>query len=135
MKNLWQICFWILLSLWMLGAGLFMARIRGGFFTNYLSDLAFPPWFYINIRGLAFPNRPVPRLLIVGDWFGRTGERALAGILVVGVVSEFVTYFWPHGLTNGTFDPIDILCYASGLGIAYFFDNRSRGVSQKKSSR
>jgi hypothetical protein len=107
------------------GAALFMARVEGGFLTNYLSDLSFPAWFYIHIRGLATTgNRP--RLLIFNDWFGVSPQRALLSILAVGIISEVKTFYWPGGIMAGTFDYLDLLSYAAGLLCCYYFDTRKQ---------
>jgi hypothetical protein len=123
-KPFWKISFWILLAGWIVGAGLNMARVHGGFLTNYLSDVAFPPWFYIYTRGLWQEDKKLPRLAIVGDWFGRTPERAFFSILLVGTFTEVKTYYWPTGIITGTFDPLDILAYCVGLTIFYYLDKR-----------
>jgi len=122
----WQIAFWILLVSWVIGAVLYMAKYNGGFLTNYLSDLAFPPWFYIYIRGLWRNDNRIPHLLLFGDWFGLSPIRTFASIFIVGVVTEIKTLYWPTGFISGTFDPIDILCYAVGLLFCYFFDKREK---------
>lgn len=101
-----------------------MARVKGGFFTNYLSDLTFPAWFYIHIRGLATTDNKLPHLLIFKDWFGATPTRALISILVVGSISEVKTLYWPTGVISGTFDYLDILAYALGLLFCYYFDTK-----------
>lgn len=109
----------------MTGAALFMARIEGGFLTNYLSDLSFPAWFYIHIRGLATTGNPT-RLLIFNDWFGVSPQRALLSILAVGIISEVKNFYWPGGIMAGTFDYLDLLSYAAGLLCCYYFDTRKR---------
>ena len=101
-----------------------MARVKGGFLTNYLSDLTFPAWFYIYIRGLSVDDNRLPRLLIFKDWCGTTPQRALISILVVGIISEAKTFYWPTGIITGTFDFMDILAYTVGLLICYYFDTR-----------
>ena len=121
-KKPWTIAFWILFMGWVTGAALFMARVKGGFLTNYLSDLTFPAWYYIYIRGLAAPDSKLPRLLIFKDWFGASPQRALLSILAVGIISEAMTYYWPTGIISGTFDYLDILAYAIGLLLCYYFD-------------
>lgn len=94
--------------------------------TNYLSDLTFPAWFYIYLRGLAFRDGRQPQLLLFGDWFGVTPGRAILSILAVGVVSEVATYYWPSGVITGTFDYLDIAAYAFGLSVCYFFETYER---------
>jgi hypothetical protein len=101
-----------------------MARVKGGFFTSYLSDLAFPPWFYIYIRGLAGSNNTIPKLAVFRDWFGVFPERAFVSILTVGVISEIATFYWPTGIISGTFDPLDIVSYTVGLMLCYYIDKR-----------
>jgi hypothetical protein len=120
----WKIAYWILLISWVAGAVLFVARIKGGFLTNYLSDLTFPAWFYIHIRGLSTTDRQLPNILIFKDWFGVTPARSLISILLVGIISELKTYYWPKGIITGTFDYLDIAAYAFGLLVCYYFDLR-----------
>ena len=104
----------------MLGAGLNMARVHGGFLTNYLSDIAFPPYFYIFMRGLH--NHKIPSSV---QWFSQTPERSLVGIWSVGFVSEVCQYYWPTGIFRGTFDPWDIASYTVGLLLVYVTDKYS----------
>ena len=120
----WTIAYWILLICWVIGAALFMARVKGGFLTNYLSDLTFPAWFYIYIRGLSTTDNKLPRLLVFKDWFGSSPQRALISILFVGIISEVKTFYWPTGIITGTFDYLDIVAYALGLLVCYYFDLR-----------
>jgi len=118
----WKIAFWLLFAGWVLGAGLNMARFHGGFLTNYLADLTFPAWFYIYIRGLWKNSVEFPKLVIFGDWFGLTPERASLSIFAVGVVTELKTMHWPGGPLAGTFDWMDIGMYGAGLLLCYIFD-------------
>lgn len=126
----WLIAYWILYPLWIAGALLFMNRVNGGFFTNYLSDIAFPPWFYIHIRGLQQKTGTVPNLLIVKQWFGLTPERAALSIFLVGVITEVKTKFWPGGILAGTFDGLDIAAYGFGLLLCYIFDKKTHFLKQ-----
>lgn len=102
-----------------------MARYNGGFLTNYLSDVAFPPWFYIYIRGLRTDGKELPNLVLFKNWFGLTPERAALSIFIVGALSEFKTMIWPTGPITGTYDPYDILAYAIGILICYLVDKFS----------
>lgn len=115
----WQITSWVLFICWVTGAGLFMAKVQGGFFTNYLSDITFPPWYYIYLRGLLLNELKTHRMTKLRTWFAATPERAFISIFIVGVVAEVKTYYFPGGIISGTFDPVDILCY--GLGILPFY--------------
>lgn len=124
MKKYWIYLYWILLAGWVTGAALFMARINGGFLTDYLTDIAFPAWFYIHIRGLWTKDRKIPQVIMFGDWFGIVPERALISILLVGIITEFKTLYLPKGIITGTFDPFDILAYAIGLLICYYLDKK-----------
>ena len=121
-RTSWAIAYWVLLLSWMTGAVLFMARVKGGFFTNYLSDLTFPAWFYIYARGLSAANNKPPRLLFFGNWFGATRQKAFISILTVGILSEVKTYYLPDGIISGTFDYFDMVSYAVGLLSCYVFD-------------
>ncbi len=117
--NGWKLAYWVLFACWVVGAALTMWRIPAGFLSNYLSDLAFPPWFYILLRQLSSPRSNDARLL---RWFGRSPERAVLSIFAVGVLSELSQINWPNGIFRGTYDPWDIAAYAIGLGICYTLD-------------
>jgi len=128
-RKFWTIAYWILLVCWITGALLFMARVRAGFMTNYLSDLTFPAWFYIYIRGLSNTYNRRPKLLIFKEWFGLSPQRALISIFAVGAISEVKTFYWPTGIISGTFDYFDIIAYAIGLLICFYFDSRKSNVT------
>ena len=121
-KVYWTIAYWTLFICWVFSAGLGMIHFHGGFLTNYLADLTFPPWFYIFIRGKTINKEVIPRLLLVGTWFGRSPERASISIFVIGVVTELKTFYWPNGPISGTYDAVDILSYGIGLAACYLFD-------------
>jgi len=40
-------------------------------------------------------------------------------------MTEISQYFRPKGIFPGTFDLLDILAYATGIGICYLFDRRT----------
>jgi len=101
-----------------------MMRVHGGFLTNYLSDLTFPAWFYIYIRGLWNNENRIPKLIIFGDWFGLSPERSSISIFLVGVITELLTKYWPNGPVAGTYDYLDIISYAVGLPVCYYLDKR-----------
>jgi hypothetical protein len=52
--------------------------------------------------------------------------RALVSILLVGAISEVKTFYWPSGIITGTFDYLDIVAYATGLLLCFYFDTRKR---------
>lgn len=119
--NGWKIAYWALFVCWVTGAALFMARVNGGFLTNYLADLTFPPYFYIALRG-KLTGRPMVISVIRG--FGKTPLRAALSIFLFGAITEVSSYFWPLGPFGGTFDRWDIAAYAFGLGICYLVEKR-----------
>jgi hypothetical protein len=122
--NYWALTFWILLPCWVIGAILFTYKIKAGILNSYLADATFPPWFYIQLRGL---HRKDGRLLsgpVNGKWFGLSPWRAGISIFLVGVISEFFFLVWPKQLSSGTFDPNDIIAYAAGLIICMVIDLR-----------
>ncbi len=121
MTNGWRIAYWLLLVGWVVGAALNMAKVRGGFLTNYLADLTFPPWFYITLRNKATKQ---PTVVKPARWFGETPLRAAVSIFLVGLVTEVSSYFWPRGAFGGTFDPLDIAAYGIGLLVCYWYDTR-----------
>ena len=134
-KYYWTIAYWILFFSWILGAALFMARFHGGFLTNYLSDLTFPAWFYIYIRGKIQNDQIKPHLLLVGSWFGESAERAAISIFIVGALTEIKTLFWPQGPIAGTFDILDICAYAFGLIACYSFDKWNISIDKDKQNQ
>lgn len=121
-NSYWVIAHWILMPAWTIGALLTMAKVNGGFFTNYLSDLTNPPDMYIVLRGLWSSSGKIPYL---ATWFGQTPERTGISILLVGIISEFSQKYWKGGPFAGTFDPWDIAAFSGGLIICYFFDKRA----------
>lgn len=118
----WRIAYYMLLALWIIGALLFMYRIKAGFLNSYLSDVAFPPWFYIYLRGLHRSDQRIATIPIFGQYFGKTAWHAGISIFLVGMVSELLVLVGPRQLITGTFDPFDILAYAVGLIVCMAFD-------------
>jgi hypothetical protein len=122
-ESYWKIAFNVLGFCWLIGTVLKMSGINGGFWTSYLTDLVFPPFIYIFIRGLRSSNRNIPRLILVGNWFGLSPERPAISIFIVGVLWEMKSYFSPSlGAIGGTYDLLDILAYGIGLLICYIID-------------
>jgi hypothetical protein len=108
----WQTAEWVLFGIWIADAIAVMMHIRGGVLTSHAADLALPPWLYIILRrqyrGLA--GLPMMRHIV--------SSALLTGISVffASCATEVSQYFWPQGLFPGTFDWLDLLCYAIGLG-------------------
>jgi hypothetical protein len=100
-----------------------MARVNGGFITNYLADLAGPAWMYgalrLHVTVLKYLYRPVP-------------SPALAAIFVflVGTIWEILQAFDLSGtvlaITRGRFDPLDIVAYAASLLVCFLIDVRAQ---------
>jgi hypothetical protein len=126
-SSYWNISYWILMFLWIAGAILFMNEVNAGFLNSYLSDLTFPPWFYIQLRGLHRKDKRPSAIPIFGNWFGLIPLRAGISIFVVGLVSELLMLIWPKNLTSGTFDKNDIIAYAFGLVICVIADMQRKG--------
>lgn len=120
--NYWALAFWMLLPCWVIGAILFTYNVKAGMLNSYLADVTFPPWFYIQLRGL---HRKDGRQLfgpLFGNWFGQSPLRAGISIFTVGLISELFFLVWPKHLSSGTFDPYDILAYAVGIVICLVVD-------------
>ena len=122
----WTIAYWVLFLCWAAAGVLNMAHIRGGFLTNHLADLTMPAWPYIVSRGLWTENKSKTGLLL---FVGKTPERSLFLIFLGSALTEISTIFWPKGIFAGTFDPLDLVAYASGLIICYAFDKRTKGYT------
>jgi hypothetical protein len=115
MNTGWRYAYWILLACWIVGAALTMSRVRAGLLSSYLSDITFPPWFYILLRERV-PGKGVTTWI---RWIGSTPGRAASAIFLVGLVSEMGQLY---GFPTGTYDPWDIAAYAVGLLVCYGID-------------
>jgi hypothetical protein len=116
----WKLAYWTLFVSWVLGAAMNMWHVHGGFLTNYLADLTFPPWYYIVIRGQTTTGKKTPFLL---RWFGVSAVRAAISILIAGVAYEMGQRY---RIIPGTFDLWDVAAYAVGPVICLAFEKRSR---------
>jgi hypothetical protein len=125
----WNLARWALFAVWIAAAAANMARIRGGFLTNYAADLAVPAWLYVVLREQAAEGRK-HRLL---PWAGRSAEATGAMIFTGAALTEFAQHFWPRGVLPGTFDPLDIVAYAAGIAACYLSERKwpLSGVSSK----
>jgi hypothetical protein len=120
----WKTAYWTLFFAWISGAAMNMWHVHGGFLTNYLADLAFPPWYYIVIRGLTTTGKKPPFLL---RWFSVSAGRALISILLSGVVYEMGQRYQ---IIPGTFDLWDIVAYGIGPSVCYVCERRQRADSK-----
>lgn len=117
-RRAWRVAYWILTAAFIVTAIISIQRVPAGFLSSYAADLTCPAWLYIGIRGLHGPRRPN----MFGRFFGATPERA-AGVLIGGsTLTELSQIWWPHGVFSGTYDPLDIVAYATGVGLCYIFD-------------
>lgn len=98
-----------------------MYGFSGGVITDYGADLLAPPILYFAAReGYRIPRRG-------RVW--RLGPLASMGVVFVScALWEFSQRFDFHGtplaIAAGTFDPFDLLAYASGLVVCYVVDKR-----------
>jgi hypothetical protein len=118
----WTVAEYGLLVIWVVAAAMTMypalgkaTGLRGTFFTSYAADVANPPWIYITLRR---GRNPLAR------FFARSPASAALSIFAVGVLSEFCQKYRP-GFIHGTFDPLDIVAYGSGLLICYLIESRT----------
>jgi len=107
----WRLAWYGLTAAFLLSAALNLTRVRGGFLTSHLADLAVPAWLYLHARGLS-PAAP-PRLL--HRLVGATPWRAAALLLAASAATELAQASWPRGAFPGTFDPLDLAAFAAGL--------------------
>ena len=107
-----------------------MWRGHGGFLTNYLADLAFPPWYYVVIRSSTTIGKKPPALLRL---FGASAGRAAISIVIAGVVYELGRRFI---IIPGTFDIWDIAAYGIGPTMCYLLERMDgRNPSGSSESR
>ncbi len=107
-----------------------MLEVKGGFFTNYLADLAVPAWLYIAARGL---HSARGRNTWIHRMIGRTPERAAIILFVASAGTEISQRYWPRGVFPGRFDSLDLFAYALGLTVCYVVDRLSAGLPATRS--
>ena len=117
----WQIAHYALFAATIGTGALNMLRVRGGFLTNHLADVAVPAWLYIASRGLH--SRSLRRTFIQRT-IGRTPPAAALILFVASTCTEVSQYFWPHGLFPGRFDPLDVAAYGVGLAACLLAERR-----------
>lgn len=110
---------WCLLAIWVIDALMVMSEIPGGLFTSYAADLTIPAWLYVVMR------RSTQRGLF--GWRDRLSRSQLllaTTIFAGSAFTEIAQYLSPRGPFPGVFDPLDIVAYASGVGICAAVDRR-----------
>ena len=122
---LWRVAEWILFAIWMTAAAATMypafgraLHLYGTLFTSYAADLTNPAWLYILVRR----RPPAP---VRAPWFGRAPAATAAAIFVAGTITELTQAISPAGPFRGTYDPVDILAFATGLSICFLADRRA----------
>lgn len=115
----WRVAYWLLSAIFVITAALTMLHIKAGFLTSYAADLFLPPWLYIVLRRLAGPRSPVSPL---SRWFGSSPALAAGSLFIGSVLSEISQIYWPKGFFAGTFDPLDLVAYGSGLLVCYLIE-------------
>ena len=123
----WKVAYWGLTGLFLVTAFISIERIPAGFLSSYAADLGCPAWLYITMRGLhgARPNA-------LGRFFAATPERAVLVLFGGSTLTELSQIWWPHGFFAGTFDPLDIVAYAVGVGVCYVFERVCLGRGGKR---
>ena len=104
----------------MAAALLNMMRVRAGFITNYVADIACPAGLYIVVRGLQNPAYRTP----LTKYLGRRPEITALVMFGGSTATEICQRYWPNGLFAGRYDPYDIVAYGVGVGICYMLDRR-----------
>ena len=120
-RKSWRIAYWLLLVIFVATAALNMLHIKAGFLTNHAADLFLPPWLYVVLRH--FPGRRIATNPI-SQRLGRTPELAAGSLFIASALTELSQLYWPKGIFSGTFDPLDIAAYGSGLLVCYVIDKR-----------
>jgi hypothetical protein len=111
----------LLFAAWLGCAALGLRHIHAGLITSYGADLTQPAWLFIIARGLDDPTR--------GGWLrrlvGSSSTLAAVGIFTGAALLELSQRWWPHGLFAGTFDPLDFVMFAAGIGGCYWLERRA----------
>ena len=118
----WSVALIVLFFAFSTAAALNFLRVSGGFLTNYCADITGPAYLYIIYRELyqlKRSNNSITRFI------GSTPETCALVMFTGSTFTEISQYYWPHGIFNGYFDPLDILAFAVGVGACYAFDKLS----------
>src|SRR5262245_6466519 len=118
----WSIASYALFAAFLVAALLNYFRIPGGFLTSHCADIVIPAWLYIIYRGL---NQPIRTNTIVTRYIGGTPEACAVVMFGASAFTEICQYYWPQGIFNGYYDPLDIVAFATGVGVCYGFDKRA----------
>jgi hypothetical protein len=119
-QRYWSIAYMLLFAAFIATGLLNMMRVRAGFITNYVADIAVPAYLYIVFRGLHEPAYRTP----LTKYLGRRPEITALVVLGGSIATEICQHYWPKGLFAGRYDPYDIVAYGVGVGICYVFDKR-----------
>lgn len=113
-RRAWRVAYWFLVAAFVVTAWISYRRIPAGFLSTHAADLTCPALLYVTMRGLhgSSPNA-------LGRIFAATPERAAAVLFGGSTLTELSQIWWPQGFFAGTFDPLDIVAYAAGVGICY----------------
>jgi hypothetical protein len=115
----WRIASILLLAAWIITAILNMRHVHVPFVTTHLADVVLPAWVYIGLRGLDGWQRGQRWSL---GLLTRNPE-VTAGVLIAGsTMTELSQKYWPVRPFQGTFDAIDVLAFAVGIGACYGAD-------------
>jgi hypothetical protein len=123
----WRLAWYGLTAAFLLSAALNLLRVRGGFLTGHLADVAVPAWLYVHVRGLSPTAPPQPMRQLVGA----TPWRAAAVLLAASAATELSQAVWPRGAFSGTFDPLDLAAFAAGLGACLAADLATGGGTSR----
>ncbi|MCA9734928.1 MAG: hypothetical protein H6696_16970 [Deferribacteres bacterium] len=127
----WKITGWLLLAFWIICALLGVNHINAGLITSYGADISIPAWLYISLRSLDNPKRQ-PHVYNI---FRRSPGITATILFFASTLTEVSQYFWPKGIFTGRFDYFDILAYAIGVGICYYFDKLLLGRSKQLTNK
>jgi hypothetical protein len=122
----WRLAWLALTAAFILAAALNLMRVRGGFLTDHLADVAVPAWLYVHFRGLAGGSRAKA----IGRFVGATPLRAAVLLFAASAATELSQSAWPRGPFPGTFDPLDFAAYAVGLAACLAADLATGGGAQ-----
>ncbi len=118
----WSVALIVLFFAFSTAAALNFLRVSGGFLTNYCADITGPALFYIIYREryqLKLSNNSIMR------YIGATPDTCALVMFTGSTFTEISQYYWPQGIFNGYFDPLDILAFAVSVGACYALDKLS----------
>jgi hypothetical protein len=118
----WRTAFSALVIAIVLTVLLTLVRERAGFPVHNMADLAAPALLYFACRFSPLSRGRKRQATLIERTIGVTPEVAALSLFAASALVEIYQFAWPTGIFSGQFDPLDILAYATSVGVCYALD-------------